>query len=195
MVENGRVIHLVLENSLAFVLLEVHLAKQVDLLVASLQNNLTVGPDMTRANVFSRLFEYFLVWLFVRVVVSLDPARHAKVVEEERLLVDMLEDLELTLLQRQFEPILEVSMRGQSVVAGSFLLWLDYQWQRLQLIVLQYLLNVRSMKRVKFILLPIQFEEGEVLNTLGMIELVSEGGQHLVSVCSLACTVTLVFSI
>ena len=53
-------------------------------------------------------------WLLIAIEVSLEPTGHSKVVHEQGVLVDVLEDAELSFVQRQFEPGLEVQMGVQS---------------------------------------------------------------------------------
>ena len=51
MEEDRSIVHLVLENSLAFVLLEIDLSEQVDFITTTFQHKLSKGSNVTSANI------------------------------------------------------------------------------------------------------------------------------------------------
>ena len=54
--------------------------------------------------------EFFLRWLLITIIVSLQTTCHAEVVHKEWMLIDVLKDAELALVKRELEAILEVEM-------------------------------------------------------------------------------------
>ena len=54
--------------------------------------------------------EFFLRWLLITIIVSLQTTYHAEVVHKEWMLIDVLKDAELALVKRELKAILEVEM-------------------------------------------------------------------------------------
>ena len=125
-VEDRRIVHFVLQHSLSLVLLQVDLTKEVNLLPACLEHNLTVRTDVAGANICCGSAEIALFGLFITVVISPYSARHAEVVDEERVLVDVLEDLELALAIRELESVLEGLVRHQLLRNSVIFRFLSY---------------------------------------------------------------------
>lgn len=118
MVEHWRIVHVVLQQSQPVVLSPVHLTQQVKLLKWLLQQEVAIRADVPIRNVLAFLVEeVFLGGLLVSVVVAFEAAGHSKVIKEEGMLVDVLEDAELALVERQLHARLEVQVWVQ---AGLF---------------------------------------------------------------------------
>jgi len=138
-----------------------------------------VGTHVPSASVFMSLLEESLRGLLVSVVVSLKPACHSKVVHKERMLVDVLENAELALVERQLESVLEVVMRVQALL--SFFTLVGYRQHRHRIDVWkgpEDVTNIGPVESFQVFLLPIQLVEGQVLDTLRMVQLISKSWQH-----------------
>ena len=180
MVKDGSIVHIVLEHGQPLVLVLVDLAEQVELLELALEDELAIGTDMPVGDILALLvLELLLARLLLPVVVALQPTRHSKVVHEERMLVDVLEDAELALIERELEAVLEVQVRVQASLLVLFLGG-DCRCRHLAgsaALLHEAVQNVRTVERLKILVLPVELEEGQILDAVGMVELV---GQHCV---------------
>jgi len=123
--EDGYIVHLVLKHCQSLEVVQVNLAEELQLVHRRFENQLAVGADVPRSFVFVLLVEDFLAGHLVAVVVATKAGGHAKVVQEEWMLVNVLEETELALVERELEPVFEVVLRVQLVldVIVLFLHW------------------------------------------------------------------------
>ena len=101
LIEHRCVVHVVLQNSETLVLGKLDLSQEFKLLHASLKDQFSVWSNMPAGHIFALIVQELLFgWHFVSKVVSTQSARHAKVVDKEGVLVNVLKNAELTLVER-----------------------------------------------------------------------------------------------
>jgi len=97
MVEYWSAIHIVVQDRHSFVFVyRLKLSKEVELLTLLLQFQITVRPHMTCALILSLLLKFFTVRLSVTIIKSFQPRSHPKVINKERMLINVLKHTELT---------------------------------------------------------------------------------------------------
>lgn len=182
MIEDRSIVHVVLQQGDAHVLLPVDLAKQVKLFQALLDEELSMRPNVANLRILP-LGELFLGrdgLLRAAVVVALQPTCHAEVVHEERVLVDVLEHAELALHERKLEALAEIEV---GIKPGIFVLLLlgDSRHWKLQhswLHLLEALHDVGSMEGLEVFVAPVELEVGEVADALRVVELLGDLRRH-----------------
>lgn len=171
--EEGSIVHLVFEDSKTFEVVQIYLAKQFELVNWALQDEFTIGADVPGTFVFVFLSKHFFAWHLVAVIVPSEAGGHSEVVQEERVLVNVLEEAELSLVKGQLESVLKVIFRVQ-LVYDVIILFDD--WNTLDGWVPLLLLKVQerpedgwSVERLEVIVRPVKLVEGEIFDTLGVV--------------------------
>ena len=123
MVENWSVIHFILQTSQSFIRLSVNLPQQVKPLTWSHNKQLAVGAHMAGPSVLCSLLEHLMRRCLMAIIKPSQLRCHPKEIDEERMLIDVVINTELSFGQRELESVLEVIVRGQNLLC--FLLFVD----------------------------------------------------------------------
>ena len=116
-----------------------------------------MGAHMARPLVFLLVLEDALCRRFVVIVVSLQSRCHAEIIHEERVLVYVLKDTELSLTYGELPAILKEVMRVQTLF---LVVLLDTHWLNGYLLTcVQTLLNVRSVEMSQVLIFPVKLVE------------------------------------
>jgi hypothetical protein len=171
MVEDWRVVHFVLQNCDSLVLLRIDLAQELQSLSVlqakfwlcwvelgrAFHYEITMGAHMARPLVLLLVLEDALCRRFVVIVVSLQSRCHAEIIHEERVLVYVLKDTELSLTYGELPAILKEVMRVQTLF---LIVFLDAHWLNGYLLTcVQTLLNVRSVEMSQVLIFPVKLVE------------------------------------
>jgi hypothetical protein len=125
MEEDRSVVHFVFQDCQPFIDARIHLPQQIKPLTRLLQANFAVRSHVPCALIFMTLLEHLFTWLSVVVKVPFQTASHAKVIEEQGMLVDVLKNAEFALGKGQLISIFEVVVWVESLLGIVFLCWQD----------------------------------------------------------------------
>ena len=114
--EDRRVVHFVFQDCQTFKDVRIYLTQQIKPLTWLLQDNLAIRSHVSRALIFMTLLEYLFTWLPVIVKIPFQTASHSKVIEEQGMLVNVLENAEFALGQGQLISIFEVVVWVKSLL-------------------------------------------------------------------------------
>jgi len=110
-IKNWRIVHIVFKHGESFVSLLVNLTEKVELLEPLLEHEFSIRSYVAIGHILMLLIqELFLCWLFITVVIAFQTTSHSEVIDKKRMLIDVLEDAELSLCQRKLEAGLKVEM-------------------------------------------------------------------------------------